>query len=161
MVQSADHTAAIADIPTVAEFNARTLVAANYVVVGDTIAGVTNVGTVTGNVNGSVGSVTGAVGSVAGNVDGNVTGTVSGVTPATVGAAMTLTAGAIDLIWDEVVETGATARQSLTLSNAFHAGEATGGGTATINFRNLNDTQNRIQMAVNANGDRSAITLSL
>ena len=41
--QTADHTAGIADIPTVAEFNARSLPSADYVVVGDTIAGVTTV----------------------------------------------------------------------------------------------------------------------
>ena len=60
----------IADVPTVAEFEARTLVAADYVIVGDTIAGVTTVGSVTGavgSVTGAVGSVTGAVGSVAAN----------------------------------------------------------------------------------------------
>lgn len=39
----------IADIPTVAEFEARTIVSANYVVVGDTIAGVTLVTTTTTN----------------------------------------------------------------------------------------------------------------
>lgn len=39
----------IDDIPTTAEFEARTLVAAAYVVVGDTIAGVTLVGTCTTN----------------------------------------------------------------------------------------------------------------
>ena len=48
-VQSADHTAGIADIPTVAEFEARTIVAANYVVVGDTLARVTLVDTTTTN----------------------------------------------------------------------------------------------------------------
>ena len=37
------------DIPTVAEFEARTIVSANYVVVGDTIAGVTLVTTTTTN----------------------------------------------------------------------------------------------------------------
>ena len=47
--QTADHTAGIADIPTVAEFEARTIVSANYVVVGDTIAGVTLVTTCTTN----------------------------------------------------------------------------------------------------------------
>lgn len=71
--QTADHTAALADIPTVAEFNARTLVAASYFdPAADTVANVTAVGSVSG----AVGSVTGAVGSVAGNVDGNVTGSV-------------------------------------------------------------------------------------
>lgn len=48
-VQTADHTAGIADIPTVAEFEARTIVSADYVVVGDTIAGVTLVTTCTTN----------------------------------------------------------------------------------------------------------------
>lgn len=66
----------IKDIPTVAEFEARTLVAADYVVVGDTLAAVTTVGSVTG----AVGSVTGAVGSVTGNVGGNVAGSVASVT---------------------------------------------------------------------------------
>jgi hypothetical protein len=47
--------ALIKDIPTVAEFEARTLPAADYVVVGDTLAAVTAVGSVTG----SVGSVVG------------------------------------------------------------------------------------------------------
>jgi hypothetical protein len=45
--QTADHTAGIADIPTVAEFNARTLPSADYVVTTDTIAGVTLVATTT------------------------------------------------------------------------------------------------------------------
>lgn len=47
--QTADHTAGIADIPTVAEFNARTLASADYVVTTDTIAGVTLVATTTTN----------------------------------------------------------------------------------------------------------------
>jgi len=41
--QTADHTAGLADVPTVAEFEARTLAAADYVVTTDTIAGVTTV----------------------------------------------------------------------------------------------------------------------
>ena len=64
------------DVPTVAEFEARTIAAADYVVVGDTLAAVTTVGSVTG----AVGSVTGAVGSVTGNVGGNVAGSVASVT---------------------------------------------------------------------------------
>ena len=40
-------SADIADLPTVAEFEARTIVSADYVVVGDTIAGVTLTDTVT------------------------------------------------------------------------------------------------------------------
>ena len=46
--QTADHTAGIADIPTVAEFNARTLVAASYFDPAvDAVANVTLVGTLT------------------------------------------------------------------------------------------------------------------
>ena len=48
--QTADHTAAIADIPTVSEFNARTLVAANYFdPTTDAVANVTLVATTTTN----------------------------------------------------------------------------------------------------------------
>ncbi len=170
--------------PSVAQFNARTIVSADYVVVGDTIAGVTSVGVVTGNVNGSVGSVTGAVGSVTGAVGsvtgsvgsvvgavGSVTGSVGSVVGAvgsvtgavgSVTAAVTLTGATIDSIWDELMEAGATARQSLTISNAFHAGITNGGGTATINFRDLADSVNRIRMTgVNVDGNRTGVTLSL
>ncbi len=182
--------------PSVAQFNARTIVSADYVVVGDTIAGVTNVGTVTGNVDGSVGSVTGAVGSVtgavgsvtgsvgsvvgavgsvtgsvgsvvgavgsvAGNVGGLVVGTVAGVTPAAVGAAMALTAAAVDAILDEAVEGAITLRQVQRVVLAYLAGETDGGGTVTIHFRDLADTLNRITMTVDADGDRSGVALNL
>ena len=83
--QTADHTAAIADIPTVAEFNARTLVAADYFdPTADTVAAVTTVASVSGSVGsvtGSVGSVTGAVGSVTAQVSADVTA-ISGDTTA-------------------------------------------------------------------------------
>lgn len=50
VAQTADHTAAIADIPTVAEFNARTLVAASYFdPATDTVANVTLCATTTTN----------------------------------------------------------------------------------------------------------------
>jgi len=75
--QTADHTAGIADIPTVAEFNARTLAAADYFdPATDTVAAVTTVASVSGSVGsvtGSVGSVTGAVGSVTAQVSADVT----------------------------------------------------------------------------------------
>lgn len=49
--QTADHTAAIADIPTVAEFNARTLASATYFDPAvDTVANVTNVATMSGTI---------------------------------------------------------------------------------------------------------------
>ena len=49
--QTADHTAAIADVPTVAEFNARTLVAAAYFdPAADTVANVTTVAQMAGTI---------------------------------------------------------------------------------------------------------------
>ena len=68
---------------------------------GNVVGTVASVVGAVGSVTGAVGSVTGAVGSVTGNVGGLVVGTVAGVTPAAVGAAMTLTAGAVDAILDE------------------------------------------------------------
>ena len=50
--QTADHTTAIADIPTVSEFNARTILSASYFdPVADTVVNVTNVATLTGHTN--------------------------------------------------------------------------------------------------------------
>ena len=62
----------IDDVPTVAEFNARTLVAASYFdPATDAVVNVTNVtGSVAGNVDGNVGgNVTGSVGSVLGAIN--------------------------------------------------------------------------------------------
>jgi len=61
-LDAANLPADIADVPTVAEFNARTLVSADYVVVGDTIAGVTLVATttdVTNTVNADIDKING------------------------------------------------------------------------------------------------------
>jgi len=94
--QTADHTAGIADIPTVAEFNARTLVAASYFdPAADTVVNVTNVATLTGHTvqTGDSFARIGAAGAgltninlpnqtmditgdITGNLSGNVTGTI-------------------------------------------------------------------------------------
>lgn len=69
--QTADHTAGIADIPTVSEFNARTLVAASYFdPTADAVANVTLVATTTALTN--VINAASIVASVSGNVDGSV-----------------------------------------------------------------------------------------
>jgi len=100
--------------------------------------------------------------------------------PAAVGSAMTLASGAItsaviatdaidadalaadaiDEILDEVVEGTYTMRQYLRLFAAMLLGEATGGNTATITFRDTGDSKNRIVMTVDADGNRSAVTLT-
>lgn len=70
------------------------------------------------------------------------------------------TAPTVDNIWDEPVEGLFTARELMRLMSAALAGKATGGGTATITFRNLNDTANRIVATVDINGNRSAVVLT-
>ena len=109
VVQTADHTAGIADVPTVSEFNARTLVAASYFdPAADTVANVTLCATTTtltghtaqtgdsfariGTAGAGLsnidlpnqtmditGNLSGSVGSVSGSV-GSVTGAVGSVT---------------------------------------------------------------------------------
>ena len=70
--QTTDHTAGIADIPTVAEFNARTLVAASYFdPAADTVANVTLVATTTTNTD-MRGTNSAALATALATVDSNV-----------------------------------------------------------------------------------------
>lgn len=122
--------ASVDDVPTVAEFNARTLPSADYVVTTDTIAGVT-----------TVGSVTGAVGSVS--------------------AGVTLTAGAIDAILDELIGDGTlTVREALRTTLAVLAGKVSGAKTATITFRNVADTSDVVVGTIDGDGNRTAVTVN-
>lgn len=146
------------------------------------------VGSVTGNVGGNV---VGSVGSVAGNVVGSVgsvTGLTASNLDATVssravaGNAMTLTA-AYDAAktaaqageaaaavaglstfapaTDEV-ETGITWAEWAKVLGSVLAGVASGGGTTTVVFKALdNSGTTRVTATVDANGNRSAVTLSL
>lgn len=144
-----------------------------------------SVGSVTGNVGGSVASVTGAVGSVTGNVGGNVVGSVASVTNAvTVGTinANTITAASIAASalngkgdWNVgktgyslagagldsiVVETGLNARQALSVIAASAAGTLNGAATTTITIDGAGVATDRIVATVDANGNRTAVTLS-
>ena len=70
-----------------------------------------------------------------------------------------LNADAVDKIIDEVIEGTVTLRQLLRIALAVLAGKTTGGGTVTVNFRNVADTKNRVIATVDADGNRTAITL--
>lgn len=102
-------------------------------------------------VSGAVGSVTGAVGSVTGNIGGNLLGTLSVTERDAIGAALLAL----------TVETGATVKESLRLANAANAGKVDGMATVTGHLRNLADTKNRVTATIDANGNRTAITLDL
>jgi hypothetical protein len=64
-----------------------------------------------------------------------------------------------DAVLDEVFEGTTTFRQALRIVYAALAGKAAGGGTTTVTFRDIADSKNRISATVDANGNRTAITL--
>jgi hypothetical protein len=71
---------------------------------------------------------------------------------------------AIDSILDEVVDGNAPAdanslRESVALMAAVLAGKSSGGGTATIKFRDLGDTKDRQTATVDVDGNRTAVTV--
>lgn len=70
-----------------------------------------------------------------------------------------LDADAVDEILDEVIEGTITLRQALRIFLATLAGKSTGGGTATLTFKDNADTKARVTATVDANGNRTAITL--
>ena len=64
-----------------------------------------------------------------------------------------------DAVHDEVIEGTLTSRQLMRIFLSVLAGLTTGGGTVTVNFRDLADSKNRIIVTVDVNGNRTAITL--
>lgn len=72
-----------------------------------------------------------------------------------------LTEAGVDAILDEVVVGTYTMRQMLTVMGAAMAGKLSGGGTTTLTFRGVNDASNVIVATVDANGNRSALTLTV
>ena len=70
-----------------------------------------------------------------------------------------LSAATVDAILDEVVEGSLTMRQVLRVLLAGMAGISDGGGTTTITFRDVADSKDRITATVDANRNRTAITL--
>lgn len=90
--------------------------------------------------------------------------------PAAVGSAMTLTSGERNNIATALLDladgiepasggTERTLREAVRLILAAAAGKANGLATTTANYRDTNDTKNRISATVDANGNRSAVTL--
>jgi hypothetical protein len=60
-----------------------------------------------------------------------------------------------------VVEGSTTVVQSLRLANTANGGKASGMATTTAVLRDLGDTKNRVSATVDANGNRTAVTLDL
>lgn len=72
-----------------------------------------------------------------------------------------LAADAVAEILDTAVDGAVTLRQALRLLMSALAGKLSGAATTTISIRDLADTKNRIVATVDANGNRSAVTLDL
>jgi len=70
-----------------------------------------------------------------------------------------LAADAVDEILDEVVEGTTTLRQAIKIMMSALAAKVSGGGTTTITFRDVGDTKDRITATVDADGNRTAMTL--
>jgi hypothetical protein len=70
-----------------------------------------------------------------------------------------LSAAAIAAIFDEVIEDTASFRKLLRIFTAALAGKSTGGGTATVAFRDIADLKDRIVATVDEHGNRTAISV--
>lgn len=70
-----------------------------------------------------------------------------------------LSATGIDSIVDEVIEGTTTLRQAIKLISSALFAKSSGGGTATLVFRDIGDSKPRITATVDANGNRTAMTL--
>lgn len=166
----------IASISNSVWFTAGTIASVSHSVwfTAGTIASVSNsvwwteirdIGSVTGNLLGTVASVSSSV-QVRGISTAGVTASsfaVGAIEAAAFAAgavdSAALNADAVDEILDEVIEGTTTVRHALKLMMSFVASKVSGGGTATITFRDIGDTKNRIVMTVDADGNRSAVVL--
>lgn len=83
------------------------------------------------------------------------TANLSSYAPGTAGDAL---ANVLDL--DAEIHPGLTLQTALQALLAVAAGKASGGGGDTITFRDLTDTKDAVTMTVDANGNRTASTVS-
>lgn len=73
-------------------------------------------------------------------------------------ATLTISAGAVDSILDEVVENAVTMRQLLRGFAAVMLGKSANSGA---DYRDLADSKTRVDATLDANGNRTAVTLDL
>lgn len=71
-----------------------------------------------------------------------------------------LSTAGVDAILDDTVEGSLTMRQMVKIMASALAGKAAGGGTTTITFTGLDGVTARITATVDANGNRSAVTVN-
>jgi len=62
-------------------------------------------------------------------------------------------------VWAQALEAGYTAEEIVRLMSSTLLGKASGAGTGTIVFRDMNDTADRVSASVDGTGNRTAVTL--
>lgn len=64
-------------------------------------------------------------------------------------------------VWSNLVDGGLTAQEAMKVLVALSAGKTSGfnGGAATVTFRDQADSQNVISAAIDANGNRTSVTI--
>lgn len=173
----------LTNAPTAGDFTATMKTSIGTVVAASAVASVA--GNVGGNVVGSVGSVTGLT---AANLDVPISTRLAsasytapdnagiasnGVAIAAVGNDVLIVAADIaalsiptanenaDALLDREagVETNRTLRQAMRLMLAAMCGKVSGADTTSVTIRDTNDSKNRVVATVDANGNRSAVTL--
>lgn len=117
------------------------------------------VGNVTGNLSGSVGSIGSGGISSASFAAGAITATVIATGAIDADA---LAADAVDEILDEQIgDSTITMRQALKILVAALAGKLSGAATTSVVIRNIADSANVISATVDADGNRSAVTVNV
>ncbi|MBA3622955.1 MAG: hypothetical protein H0W48_00495 [Methylibium sp.] len=61
--------------------------------------------------------------------------------------------------WEKLLEAGLTREEAFRIAVSALAGKVSGAGTTTVAIRDIGDTKNRIVATVDANGNRSSVTL--
>ena len=144
---------AIADVPTVAEFNARSLPSADYTIVSDLPIAPDNA---------SISAIlldTTAIDARLPSDPADESSIQAAIaTRSATGDAMTLTSVAVDAILDDAVEGTTTLRQAIRLIMSTLFGKVSGAPTGPIVFRDIGDTKARVTATVDADGNRLSIT---
>lgn len=98
--------------------------------------------------------------SASGTITNSITNLVN--LSATIGGPVELSPQGLaeELLDNQDIETGYSMRESLRLILSALSGKLSGASTTTISIRDINDTVDRIIATVDANGNRSSITLN-
>lgn len=123
----------------------------------------------------SFSTVNSTLSTIAGYIDTEVATIVTQTSAASIRSALGLASANLDTQLDALptaaenatalmdlsngIETGVTPRQALRLILAAEAGKLSGAATTTITIRNVGDSKDRIVATVDADGNRSALTL--